>query len=448
MNGTSIVASGGNLTLNGNIIANSLTISPTKVGYLANLTQDINTSLVSLQSQITSLSSSSSYSSLSVSGTSTLNIVNISGLLTISSGISTGSYTISNSCLNYISTLSSDAQTQITNLSTSLTSANTNITALQTKTNNISYTSTGSLTTITSNVYFQTGTNNFPITTSSNGGMSLFWGSVSGVGETNFLNYSGSLLGGFTFSNCSSSNTPKTLLTIDSSGNITPTGNVVLNSSKYIDISSSAGLKVSSSVYVSPSILNYISTFTSDAQAQIDSHSTSITVLQAKTIKIGYNTVTTSTYFSDNIQVMGIIKTNSSTAQTYTSDSIGYKLTTSYGYNSTGIQMTTNTWYYSSNLSLGIGVWSISGAIQTYSTANVQTQRFVQINYSTSNTAIDGTKFSFCSYLDPAYTYYDTPTGSTTIVITTTSTNICLAFKVVSAYCYYSSYYLHATKIA
>jgi hypothetical protein len=252
--------------------------------------------------------------------------------------------------------------------------------------------------------------------------MSLFWGCVSGVGETNFLNYSGPLLGGFSFSNCSSSNIPKTLLTIDSSGNINPTGNITVNSSKYIDLSNSAGLKVGSSTYLTTSQLSTLSSTIS-------------------TVPISYSSPDTT--INSNVQVNGLYKT-STTALTYTSTAIGY--TTSATSSST-VAMSSNIYSYSSSLTLGIGVWMISGVVQLYASSAATITKYVQLSYTSGGMIIGGTQFSSTSS-HLASTVYSTPTGCTCITITTANTQIQLAFLVNSSVCSYNYYYLSATKIA
>jgi hypothetical protein len=477
MNGTAIVASTGNITLNGNINANSQVISPTKIGYLSNLTQDVNASLVSLQSQITSLSSSSSYSSLSVSGTSTLNIVNISGLLTISSGLYTGTNTISNTCFNYISTLTSDAQIQITSLSSSISTLNTKCT-------NIGY--SAGITSI-SGTCQTTGTLNCNAAVNFKGATSLNSGFVFTIlgnlsaNSTTITPVEISYLYGAT-SNIQTQITTLTnkLTNISySSSNTTISGNLTMGSTtSYIDLSgctgTNAGLKVSSTVYVSPSVLNYISNLTTDCQTQLN-------FLEGKTLNQSFNTVSYTTTFTSNLQLNGIAyyfdlsactNTNSgikcdsstylnatqltnlangliktpSTPLTYTSDSNGYFLSTSTS-SVYGVAMSYSTYSYSSSLSLGVGVWSISGQFSMAASGNAVITKYVQIVYTSSGTVIPGTLNSFNSSNDSGFVY-TTNTGYTNVVITSASTNIRLAFKVNSSICSYYDYYLQATKIA
>ena len=67
---------------------------------------------------------------------------------------------------------------------------------------------------------FFVGGNNqsLPTTSSGNLGLGIYWNTVGGLGESDFLNYSQGGVGGFAFYNISSTTTPKLLAQIDNNG--------------------------------------------------------------------------------------------------------------------------------------------------------------------------------------------------------------------------------------
>jgi hypothetical protein len=345
---------------------------------------------------------------------------------TDSGTISANGNSITPTALGYVANLSSDAQSQLTTLSSKLT--------------NVSYSS--GLTSISAGSYgnLYVSSNAYPTSTSTNAGTCFYWNCITpGLGQTDILNYCQGGTGGFTFNICSSTVSPKTILNIDSNGNISGGGNIVLGSSKYIDLTactvSSSGLKVSSSSYLTSTILNYLVNISSDVQTQINNLSSGSTALS-------YNSSTTTTTVTGNLQVNGLYETSTSSL-TYTSNSIGYTLSAT---SSSTVAMTSGTYYYSSSLTLGVGVWMVSGLFQMYSQTTTSITKYVLITYTSNGDAVNGTLFSN-NYSHTANVVYSTPCGATCVQITTAGTQIQLAFQTVSGSCYYNYYYVSATKI-
>jgi hypothetical protein len=124
----------GSLVLNNN----ALTIQNStlqKIQYLSNVTSDVNTSLTNIQSKTTDIS----YSGVSPITTTIANKLqtNILSFSNTLNGVSTVTY-------GYISTLSSNAQNQITSNANSITSAQNDIQVLKDATRNLTATSTQS----------------------------------------------------------------------------------------------------------------------------------------------------------------------------------------------------------------------------------------------------------------------------------------------------------------
>ena len=106
-NGGLTLIAGQNLNLNGNIIANSLTISPTELGYLDGVTSNI-------QTQINSIVSGGS---VSLSGTNAFTGSNsFAGVTTFTNNIIANSLTISPTELGYLDGVTSNIQTQLNSI--------------------------------------------------------------------------------------------------------------------------------------------------------------------------------------------------------------------------------------------------------------------------------------------------------------------------------------------
>jgi hypothetical protein len=346
---------------------------------------------------------------------------------TDSGTISANGNSITPTALGYVANLSSDAQSQLT--------------SLQSKCTNISYSS--GLTSISAGSYgsLYVNSNAYPTSSSGNSGTCFYWNSITpGLGQTDILNYSQGGTGGFTFNICSSTVSPKTILNIDSNGNISGGGNIVLGSSKYIDLTaciSSSGLKVSSSSYLTSKILNYLVNISSDVQTQINNLSSS------GSTALSYNSSTSTTTVTGNLQVNGLYET-STTALTYTSTSVGY--TTSYLDTDDRTIINANTFGGTGALTLGIGVWMISGVAQFYYTSTANVLRYLQFAYVSGEQVIDGTQNSVYGSM-VANTSYSMTTGCTCITITTAGTQISMFYSVSIVDVHTTYLYLSATKI-
>jgi hypothetical protein len=424
------------LTLSSGIYTGTNTVSNACLNYISTLSSNAQTQLTSLQTQLTTLqikTTNISYGTFTlISGTCQTTTLNCNGntqfkgatsivaghTFTFLGNISANSNTITPTQLGYISGLSSNAQAQ-------LTSQLSSITTLQTLTSNISYSS--GLTTISlgdNNLFISS--NTYPTTTSMNSGMCVFWNSISpGSGNSDILNYAKLGLGGFTFNNCSAYYTPKTLLSIDSSGNTSQLGNVVISSSKYIDLTActgtSSGLKIGTSTYLNATQLASLSSTSS--------------------LPITYTSPDTT--INSNIQVNGLIKT-STTALTYTSTAIGYSTSVS---NSTDFTITASSYIfsYTSPLTLGIGVWLLFGTVQLYNTSTATITRFVQFSY-TSGSIVNGSQNS-CNDVMTANVAYCTPANTCVITITTAATQINMAYAASVSNYHQNYYYFEARRI-
>ena len=173
--------------------------------------------------------------------------------------------------------------------------------------------------------------------------------------------------------------TPTKLLNIDGAGVLNLVGNIVIPSSKYIDVSTSgcSGIKASSSVTVSPTTLTYMDA-TSSIQTQINTANANISSLTTTVAALptfsGTNTWNGQNTFTQPIN------TSSTTLPTFATNSIGYNVDLILN---TATAMTSATYVTTSNLTLGVGVWSISGNVIFYSTsANSYSTEFLVGNNS------------------------------------------------------------------
>ena len=167
----------------------------------------------------------------------------------------------------------------------------------------------------------------------------MFWNVSGGNGETDFLNFAQAGNGGYSFYTMKATITPHILASINSSGDIIPTGS--------IDITTGTGIKTTAGL-ITNTVAGYLYGATSNIQTQLNNVNTFITNLG-------------NTSFTWNAQQIFnyALNTSSTTLPSYSTNSIGY----SYFSNKNG-SISNNTTISSNTITvLSVGIYMVYSSI-------------------------------------------------------------------------------------